>query len=288
MNSLWGGNEVMIEDIDLLGVNINSGGISTEFIPLLNLESLFAKQLKEIKQIKLDLELAKSSFFNINRLEDCEENYFLKHSLWFTGAITYSRCFNSGDGRGIKLNKKKYINNLPIKFIEAHDELISQRNKYFAHADVNDYEQNEVFGALDFDSNKILGISNFFSRTIALNKEKPEVYSELVTKILEQVVQLENSLTKLLLSELEKMPIEQKNIINPNSQATTEVIWQFYYLIAKKYFEKKDFINTISFLSKAINIDQNIKELYLNRAIAYKEIGDLQKYVQDITKASEL
>ncbi|MEH7331032.1 hypothetical protein V7085_26895, partial [Priestia megaterium] len=202
----------MLLDIPNLGVNMDeAGNLSSEYLPLLKLESYIAKQLKELKQIKMDLELSKSMFINMYRLADEEMNYILKHSLWFTACVTYNRCFSSGNGRGITLNERKYINHLDQRLIDAHKEVKSQRNQYIAHADINNYERAEVFGVLDFDSSTILGHSNFFTRTIVVNKEKSDLYVELVTRVMKRVIEEEKEKSDLLLKELETIKLDESN-----------------------------------------------------------------------------
>lgn len=280
----------MLIDFAIPGVLIKNGNLKSEYIPLLKLEdSIFARKLKEIKQIKLDLDIARSLFININRLADCEENYFLKYSLWFSGAVMYNRCFSPGGGRGTTLNEKKYINNLEEKFILAHEEIVSQRNKYMAHADVNPYENIAVFGVLDYDVTELVAVSNFFDRVIALNKEKPDLYADLVSKIIEQVAIEEENKSKLLLQQLERITIETENVVYPDRAANKEEMAGFYYNVAMSYcVDKRDYVSGIKYFSKAIEIFPNMWELYWNRAKAYAEIGDFEMQNKDIKKVEEL
>ncbi|MEO2075971.1 MAG: hypothetical protein ABGX20_11435 [Bacillus sp. (in: firmicutes)] len=272
----------MLKDILSPEVSIENGKLSSNLLPLIKLNSFVAKQLKEYKQIKIDLELVKSMFMNINRLADEELNYPLKYSLWFTATTAYFRCFSPGKGRGITLEARKYINHLEQKYIDAHEELLNQRHKYMAHADHNEYEAFEVFGVLDFDNTTILGHSNFFTKTIVLNKEKPELYAELVSKVIEKVSEEEDKKSDLLLKELATLQINENDIVRPLNKATNMDKAGFYSTLAQYCFmELKNYKAAITFLSKAIELFPNVWELYANRANAYREIGDEVNMLKD-------
>ena len=84
---------IVIVDWSVPGISITNGNLQSEYVNLLNLHNdPIARQLSEIKQIKLDLVVAKDLFINIERLEDVETSYVIKYAFWFAGSMTYCRC----------------------------------------------------------------------------------------------------------------------------------------------------------------------------------------------------
>jgi len=271
-------------------IEVNNGEIiNNGYIPIYKLNSKYSKALSEIKQVKLDLFIARDSFANINNLDDCEENYFLKQSLWFTGVMVYNRCFNSGRGRNYRLNESKHINKLEYRLRLAHSDLIDQRNKYIAHADTNTYEDSVVFGVMDISNQEILGISHQFNRIILITPTKVKEYEELVNSVIEVVVKEEDKVAELLLSELAKEHIQPDSIIQPKTLATQEQKAIFYHTVASFYCDQNsDYIKSLNYIAKAIELCPDEPKLYLDRATVYRALKDYDNQEKDLLKALQL
>ena len=282
----------MLNDINLgkSDISLENGILVSELIPILALNNNEnAKKLIEVKQTKLDLQLAQSQFINITRLADVEDNYILKYSLWFSACVIYMRCFNRSTGREFKLNKHNNINKLGTKYINAHQEIYEQRNTYMAHAGENELEQMSVFAVLDFDLSKIIGISNFFNRIFVPNNDSVITFSELTGELIKQVAEKEEELTINLKKELntyainEKFIIHTKNIAEPNFKA------DFYtYLAKREYEENNNLTVALEYITEAINERPDLWELYNNRAIINKLLGDVESFERDKAIAEKL
>lgn len=276
----------MLKDIQVPNVNVGTDGVINKgFFTLYRLDTRLSIYLREIKQIKLDLFIARDSFVNINRLEDCEQNYFLKHSLWFSGAMTYCRCFNSGK-RNLKLGK--YINRLEPKLKDAHFELMKQRNKYIAHADTNEFERCEVFGVLDMEGKELIGVSNYYDKIFALNPEMIKNYEELLCKVIDLVAKEEDRRMGLLLDELSQMKIDERNVINPSQTPSIQQQSEFNHMVGYLFCEEnKDYTNGLRFMNKAIQLTPNNPDLYVNRSNVYEALNDYKNYKKDLLQALE-
>lgn len=282
----------MLNDIEMgeSDISFKNGNIVSELIPILNLyKNKNAKQFSEVKQTKLDLQLAQSQFINITHLADVEDNYILKYSLWFSACVIYMRCFNRSDGREFKLNKHNNIDKLDVKYINAHKEIYKQRNTYMAHAGKNELEQMAVFAVLDFDLSKIIGLSNSFNRIFVPNDDMVITYSELTGELIKQVAEIEDELTNILMDELYNYPINKKSIIQPKINAEPNLKADFYTYVAKREYEENNNLPVVlEYITKAINELPDQWERYKDRAIINKLLGDIESYERDKATAERL
>ncbi|MCU6798264.1 hypothetical protein OB236_39665 [Paenibacillus sp. WQ 127069] len=278
----------MLNDIE---VNIDIKGekiINHGQLPLIVIDSPVGKRLKGLKHIKLDLFIIQGLFQSFINLEDCEENYILQHSLWFAGVTTYGRCFTEAAGRGIKLEKSKYVTHLEESKVRTHDEIMEQRNKYIAHADDNNYEGFEVFGVVDPETNKLLGLTNNYHKTVAVNRESIKRYIELINEIIIQVAHDDERASSALLKQISSIQVDELRVINPFVDNKKELS-KVYAMLGTKYcLNNQDFDNGIEFLTRAINLDPEDDGPYINRANAFETIGDINNQLSDLNKAYEI
>lgn len=263
--------------------------INNNFFPICIINTSKSRELKTMKQIKLDMMIARDSFNNIKNLADCEENYFLKYSLWFTGTITYCRCFNSGYGRAFKLSKEIYINSLSDKFIEAHNELLKIRNKAFAHADKNEFENLEIIGIIDPEENKLVGITNMFNKVMLVNPPQIELYTELVNEVLKQIVIEEEQLLAALFVELTTIELDDKMIIKSLGDPDDFQLAEFYHVLSYLYCNNhEDYENGLKYIDKAIEKYTLNINYYIHRSDIMKKLGNFELQKSDLLKALSL
>ncbi len=94
--------------------------------------------LKKLEQLEIKNRMPPKPGFHI--LKDDHENDLIIKSLYLSSLIFYSKCFAKCEGRKIKLESK----NIPQKFQEVHDDIISMRNNYGAHSGKEKYEKVNI------------------------------------------------------------------------------------------------------------------------------------------------
>ena len=243
---------IVIVDWSVPGISITNGNLQSEYVNLLNLHNdPIARQLSEIKQIKLDLVVAKDLFINIERLEDVETNYVIKYAFWFAGSMTYCRCFNSGKGRHKRLNEK-HIHKVNSSLQQIHHEITLLRNKYLAHADKNEFEHYSVFGILDFEDDTVLGISSLFDRTIVPSIDFLHSAIELIENLIYQIAEEEEKITDKLLTQLSQTNSDVNDIIRPTNPILPVYKAQLYGDYSNRMFEKGNYIDSLKYINLAI------------------------------------
>ena len=60
-----------------------------------------------------------------------------------------------------------------------------------------------------------------------------------------------------------------------------------YHALALTHYENKNFSNAIIYFTKAIKLQMD-EEFYYYRGLCYKEIGNIEKYIEDVKKSIEL
>ncbi|MEA4890773.1 MAG: hypothetical protein VB070_15050 [Clostridiaceae bacterium] len=263
----------MIVDWAIPGISIANGKLQSEYVKLLNLyNDPIARQLSEVKQIKLDLIVAKDLFINIERLEDVETNYVIKYAFWFAGSMTYCRCFNSGKGRNKRLSDK-HIHRVNSNLQKIHHEIVLLRNKYFAHADKNEFEHYSIFGILDYDSEAVLGLSSLFDKTIVPPTDFFHSAVELIEDLIYQIAEEEEKITDKLLTHLMQTNIDVNDVIRPANPILPVYKAQLYGDYSSHMFEKGNYTDSLKYINLAIEAVPGIWENHHNRALIYGRLG---------------
>jgi tetratricopeptide (TPR) repeat protein len=257
-------------------------------LPLIHIDTPLGKRLKGLKNIKLDLFIVLGLFQSFINLDDCEENYILRHSLWFSGVITYGRCFTVASGRGVRLERPRYISALDESLVKTHDEIMEQRHKYIAHADDNPYEDFEVFGVIDPIVNKVVGTTNHFSKTFNVNIESMNRYLSLVNEVIIRVAEDEERANQALNIQLASIPLDSFSLIEPSNKNNDELSITYAVLGTRLCLEKEDYLTGIEYFNRAINLNPNEIGFYINRSKAFDAVGELRKKQEDLYKIEEL
>ncbi|MES2684176.1 MAG: hypothetical protein V4650_11715 [Pseudomonadota bacterium] len=116
------------------------------------LESKASKQLAGYALIEKDLRNISSWIKEIDRIYPISERptgntkspdrerFNLIKGLYIACVTSYAKCFTQCDGRNAQLKK----NQIDLKFREAHEDVMSQRNNYTAHSGAKKYEYARI------------------------------------------------------------------------------------------------------------------------------------------------
>lgn len=278
----------MIRDFNVPGISIDNGIVTSELCDLISLSSLScAKKLEDLIHIKFDIQTAHDLFVNITRLDDVELNYILKYSLWFTASSLYCRCFNEGREREFRLGEA-HLKKLTEHQIEIHRAIKRQRNKYMAHADKNEFEKFVVLGIPDFERDRIIGVSNVFTRTIIPSEVEIKKYIELTEDLLQTIASEEDAVWDSLAFELEHYVIDQNALVKSKNPASIDFKAQFYCEAAKRECENQNFTRGLELINQAIDLRPDVWEFFYNRSSIYKSLGDMSRFAEDMEYSEQI
>lgn len=181
-----------------------------EICPYFVLKNGVFKQIAGYVSIKADLDECLEGIKSIEKIKE-SDNFpqIIKTSLLFTGIIKYARCFTSGKGRGISLNKKDIFKE-NSSLLQFHEETMEIRNKYLAHAGKTKHETRALIATLNLDkSNKKIENYNFSSSRLINNDSNLENYIELFDWVMNKVTSKVEKLDRTVREHLVEIPIKK-------------------------------------------------------------------------------
>jgi hypothetical protein len=170
------------------------------------IDDKYGKRITGLVIIKQDLERASDCLALLN--PDLEHR--VSEALWLSAIGFYSRCFVSGEGRGLTL-EKKHLSTLCNHLQDFHKHIIDIRHSYTAHAGKNGFEKVIVSAVLSPDkSNKqVVGIGHGIVRQIGTSAEELKIFQALISEVNSIVDSLYSKATGRLTQELQKQDINQ-------------------------------------------------------------------------------
>ncbi|GJM17206.1 MAG: hypothetical protein DHS20C13_25330 [Thermodesulfobacteriota bacterium] len=180
------------------------------------LEGPIFKQAGAYAAIKRDLNDCKNAVDLL--IKDINDPHFLdiiKTSLSFATIIKYSRCFNTGKGRGTSLNSAQLFRGLDPMHLDFHKEIMEIRNKYLAHAGESPYETGTMMLILNPDAeNKEIKHTRFSGFSLKDDDSNLNKYK----KIIEIVIQYVDDKIEYLKPLINKMVLDlDLNVIYQNA-----------------------------------------------------------------------
>ncbi|MDH5216702.1 MAG: hypothetical protein OEX19_03335 [Gammaproteobacteria bacterium] len=167
---------------------------------VLRIEHKLIDRLSGLLLIQKDLELSQAVFSRLIEEYKADRESILLQSYWFTGIISYGKCFAGAEGRKTKLEKRDHLKEAPEKLVSAHDNLIELRNQYVAHGGVSLNERADIWVALfpDPASKELAAIFETVSYSFSATVEEIELNLELVEMVKARVdVMLEKQWKKV-------------------------------------------------------------------------------------------
>lgn len=160
-------------------------------------------QYSGYKQIFSDLECVERLIHLLKENLDPELHY----AVWMSAVVTYGKCFAQAKGRRIKL-EKKHVSEFNEKALSFHEEIISMRNDYFAHAGNNEKEASAVWAVLDpcDKEDGVIAIAHMRVSKADISPEEMQSLLELCAGIKRVVHEITNGIEGRLLSDLSKIP----------------------------------------------------------------------------------
>ncbi len=162
---------------------------------LIPYESQKSKQLKGFHAIQSDLSQIKHSITTY--LEDSSHDFEHLRAL----VITYRKLWKETGSRFVKLEIQRNLKQASEDLLNSHHLLIQLGDKYIAHPDETDYDQNSTF--LIVDEEKAVGVCCLRMALLNFDRNQYLIWLELIKF-------LENHLS-LLIDEKKKAVIDEYN-----------------------------------------------------------------------------
>lgn len=134
----------------------------------------------------------------------------LLKGMYISFVVTYAKCYTKADGRKVKLEAAKILENTPLK--ERHLELMEQRHSYIAHGGKTSFEQVEPIILLhpNIDMNVRPQLMTQTYHVCGFGVEEFEKYLELVDYVDEQLnTLLEKKAESVFNSEVNSKSLEE-------------------------------------------------------------------------------
>ncbi|MFH0235393.1 hypothetical protein ACGRPC_18420 [Vibrio diabolicus] len=156
---------------------------------LIELDSVIAKRRSSIELIIQDVIECHNILDQIPAVEDSPLSGYLYKAF----AITYRKCFSTGNVRGLSLDAKSVFKG-KAELKKQHNSVIDIRNTYIAHADNGMCEQAIVYLASNGDDHEVFVPSNKYLMPVGLS--------------LTSLTGLTEHLHSYLLSQVQKLDIK--------------------------------------------------------------------------------
>lgn len=167
-------------------------------------------ELMLIKAIELYDERIKKYLLTDNKdlliLDIMEPDGFVIFSLYNSAATSYCKCFNSSNGRKVRLNERDVFKDCSIHLKKEHSEIKRYRDNYVAHAGNSEYEACRAIACLTMSPGE-RPISLLANATFSM-KEKHEIESslELVSFVKNQQIGRQQDRLKNLSIDINQHP----------------------------------------------------------------------------------
>ena len=184
---------------------------TSQLCPFVELTGGIYKQLGGYHLIRKDLQFAETALERLKTIHESHHDDVVESCLWHSAVVAYCKCFATGEGRGVSLNRPAVFRGASETIVSAHELMLEGRNQYIAHAGTAGYENTSTLLALspDINQKELLGLYHTMNVVVAIAGDKLAAAIRLIQYVQAHVEKALDKLFPAVLSRVKATELDK-------------------------------------------------------------------------------